>query len=837
MRRRAIRMMAVAMTAVMVLSVMTGCKGKKSKEKDADADEYAYKVETTKLDSSIDGSSKPVIRNGVMYFINYNYTDNYESYTITLNTMNIETGDITEIAALYDSSKEDNTFTDMSYVYPCEDGTYRIFEQIYDMGDESEDTELPEDVDGDDTITEDILGKLGYDLGELGLTFDDVKDMTVNEVIKLFTGEKPGTEESKYDGGKCLVLTLDSKGQVTDTKDISDKVEIGSISYVVCNEDAAYFYSETWQEDGSAGEYKFVEMNWSTGEAASYTVDSSIVNNMIISGDKVVATFDGDNGMYPAVWDTDKHEFTGDEDSSFESSWAESIYPGYNDNTMFYITNDTLYTYDMENNSNKKMFKFTEYDIAVDTINMLYAPDEEHIYMMTTSYEEGTIDSAVVELYKLTRVKASEIESRTEITLACLNSDSELSELAAKFNRSNTEYKIVIKEYYDYDSEEEADYDASIKQFKNDITSGNAADIVDLSGLDYDTNAKLGLFEDLSTYLEKDSELSSRNLNMNIINLFKKNGTLCALPASFMLEIMAASKDYVGEGDLTIDKFAEVVMNNPDKTYMGYVNREDVLSKLLTYAGSDFIDYDNKTCNFTDGTFEKLLNAAAMFPTQEELDKIDYSTAPSEAKELSDGNQIFYNTTLYGLVDYYVIGALLDDNYSVFGYPSINQSKVGVSVTSPLLGIVSTSKYKDKSWEFVKTVFTRYLNTDEYDQMSVDNDILNEMITKAATPQYQMDEDGNYVLDENGNKIEEPYSNYSWSDVDIEIYAFSDKQVEELKDLVNRADVIADNTYYSGNELYDIINEEAGAFFSGDKSAEEVCKLIQSRVQIYVNEQ
>ena len=37
-------------------------------------------------------------------------------------------------------------------------------------------------------------------------------------------------------------------------------------------------------------------------------------------------------------------------------------------------------------------------------------------------------------------------------------------------------------------------------------------------------------------------------------------------------------------------------------------------------------------------------------------------------------------------------------------------------------------------------------------------------------------------------------------------------------------------------EIYSIISEEAAPYFAGQKSAEEVAKIIQSRIQIYVSE-
>lgn len=37
--------------------------------------------------------------------------------------------------------------------------------------------------------------------------------------------------------------------------------------------------------------------------------------------------------------------------------------------------------------------------------------------------------------------------------------------------------------------------------------------------------------------------------------------------------------------------------------------------------------------------------------------------------------------------------------------------------------------------------------------------------------------------------------------------------------------------------LMEIINDEAGAFFAGEKTAEETAQIIQNRVQLYMAEQ
>ena len=43
-------------------------------------------------------------------------------------------------------------------------------------------------------------------------------------------------------------------------------------------------------------------------------------------------------------------------------------------------------------------------------------------------------------------------------------------------------------------------------------------------------------------------------------------------------------------------------------------------------------------------------------------------------------------------------------------------------------------------------------------------------------------------------------------------------------------------SYSDGDEVLNIISEEAAAFYQGQKSVDEVASVIQSRVKIYVGE-
>ena len=45
-----------------------------------------------------------------------------------------------------------------------------------------------------------------------------------------------------------------------------------------------------------------------------------------------------------------------------------------------------------------------------------------------------------------------------------------------------------------------------------------------------------------------------------------------------------------------------------------------------------------------------------------------------------------------------------------------------------------------------------------------------------------------------------------------------------------------DNRFYYNEAIANIVNEEMGGFFAGQKSVQDVVAVIQSRAQIYVDE-
>ena len=156
------------------------------------------------------------------------------------------------------------------------------------------------------------------------------------------------------------------------------------------------------------------------------------------------------------------------------------------------------------------------------------------------------------------------------------------------------------------------------------------------------------------------------------------------------------------------------------------------------------------------------------------------------------------------------------------GFPSQTPGKA-VIFPQLELAVNASSKEKDACWSFVR----RFL-LDDYQKTlemywPVSINALDEMANKAMEPVYYEDEFGNQVEDHIIVNI---------GGEDIALPRISDTEVDQMYAFLKGLESEA----YFDSSVENIIVEEAAAFFEGQKSADDVAGVIQSRVQIYINE-
>lgn len=111
-------------------------------------------------------------------------------------------------------------------------------------------------------------------------------------------------------------------------------------------------------------------------------------------------------------------------------------------------------------------------------------------------------------------------------------------------------------------------------------------------------------------------------------------------------------------------------------------------------------------------------------------------------------------------------------------------------------------------------------------------DKLEEEIEESMKVEYWTDENGEIMLDDDGNPITMGTSSISWGDWSYEYRACTEEEAATVRQLID----IAIPLPSGDSEILSIINEEAEPYYKGQKSLDDVVDTIQRRISMYVGE-
>ena len=512
---------------------------------------------------------------------------------------------------------------------------------------------------------------------------------------------------------------------------------------------------------------------------------------------------------------------------------AGNTYTGGGDYPIYYTSGVNFFGFDPETGESEKLFSWLDCDVNSEQMYQRIGVDKNGVVRALVSeydYSEWTYD---VNLITLSKVPYDPANQKSELTLAAQYISWELQNAVIDFNRKHDDIRIVVKDYSEYNTEE--DYSAGIQKLNTEMISGSMPDIVCLDGLDYDQLAGKGLFEDLYPFIDADSELSRDAFFENILAAMETDGKLCRTVSTMYLSTVIGLQQLVGDQPgWTYDQFNAAFndfrsMAEDDATAFDIsTTRDEMLINCLQLDMNDFVDWSTGEVDFDNDEFRSLLAFANSFPASFNWDDYDYNDS-SEVR-ISQGRQMLYRSVISSVSELMYIEACFHGAPITFiGFPTTNG--VGNTITTDSgYAMTTTCRNKDAAWEFM-----RYFMLDDYAAMqyglSVRKDIFEKSIKDACTVQYQI-EDGEYVLDENGERIVEPqYFAYG-----EEAYS-TDCLSQEIADAFRDAITSCDKASSTKQEIIDVVQEEAQAYFSGQQSLDKVVDVIQSKLYIYVNEQ
>lgn len=410
------------------------------------------------------------------------------------------------------------------------------------------------------------------------------------------------------------------------------------------------------------------------------------------------------------------------------------------------------------------------------------------------------------------------------VTVSVLQADSFLKAAKQAFEQVHPDIEIEFREYAatsDGGGGIQIADPAVVEKFVNtvgtEVLSGKGADIIELSKLPITKYAAKKALADLGELMENDDSFDKASLYGNILDATKTNGQLFAMPLGFSLKMMLGDKSALEEAGVSFDdrtwnwdQFADVAKQlvkdadgdgKPDKYAITSTPPESLLVNLIGDHYSQFVDSEKQQAHFDSEQFNRLLKQVKRL----------YDEQLVSADSTSWGEQYFSpwqaNTpedlALFPKVAYGEGGA-------VYRKPGMGDGITFKSDT--LLGINARSDKKQEAWAFIKFLLS--------EEMQSSPEFKGFPMLKAAFDK---------VLDHTQEQLKQGTTQLINGFVPEPL---TEKELQTLKAIVEDASSYTK----SDSKINSIVFEEAPAYFAGQKSAEEVRKLIQNRVTTYLNE-
>ena len=545
----------------------------------------------------------------------------------------------------------------------------------------------------------------------------------------------------------------------------------------------------------------------------------------ILPDGRIAIVQDGGQSMEIKAYNEQMKSFSDVYKNLPPNCWNTGIGEGVSGGVM--LEGDTaLYEYDLETQTYTEILNWIDCDMNPDYIEFVSAMSEDCIVAYTRDW--NTNETSLVLLKK---TAASDVVQKEILTFGCMSLSQSIQSAIVDFNKNSEQYRIEIKDYsasIDWSTEDSMTaYEDAITQFNNDIITGNAPDLFSTDSVNLDLLAAKGVIVDLNTCLESSTVVDREDLFESVLNAYTKSDILCAIPVSFTVSTLVGRTAEVGEeSGWTIDEMIALAEQYPEAELFSYATNQTILQYAMMFDEASYVNWETGECYFDTPEFRKLLELAAKYP-----DEADYET--SEPKRLGNHETLLSMTGFSEAYDWQLQEMMFGEPVTAIGFPSTSSTGVIVSGQDSIC-ISATSEKKDAAWSFIEGL----LAEDEADSnfmrwgFPIRRSAYDAMMEEAMTPNYMYDVNGEVMLDENGEPMEYSNMSYGWEDVTFDIYSAKQDEVDQITKLIENIGGIMNYDI----QWMSIVQEETGAFFAGQKTAEEVAQIIQSRVQIYVNE-
>lgn len=472
----------------------------------------------------------------------------------------------------------------------------------------------------------------------------------------------------------------------------------------------------------------------------------------------------------------------------------------YTKDGLLYTREGALYLYHVSESQDEKLLELASAGIVEDDIIYL-GMNGSTIEIIDNYKGEGQSEYTTI----------VEGENRkVQLSLGVMTLQPEMRNLIAAFNRHQNKLIIEPVAYV-----EDGDYEAGYAKLTLDIIQGKAPDLISVYGLESESLAKIGSFCDLYTFMNEDAKLKEENLISSVLHVYEMEGHLYTIAPAFRIYTMWGAGSMVeGKKGVDVEKMIQILQNygGDINSIYGFSADENVLTTLCAFNMDKFIDWNEGTCDFTGDGFRQIVDFAKQYQGKS-FDSL-YRAVQNREILLTLG-------IITSVEDYRLESELYGENVQFIGYPTESGNGTAALFVGDELAISSKSEHQKEAWEFVKYFMQNGYNSTGFPVVKEQFDVfLNESMNEV-------------FVNENGELSAVAKRSYTEKDIiNIQVYKCEPGDVAAIRDLVNN---ISDKFQYH-TEIQKIIDEEIAAYFQGQKDIEEVCEIIQNRVQLYLDE-
>lgn len=626
--------------------------------------------------------------------------------------------------------------------------------------------------------------------------------------------DRSWTELTKYDAAGTLVFDKDMR------EVMGDDAENFYISSMIADAEGRLYLigdSQIWLFGADGTDAGVIDLSSIGGWVSSTGLGKD--------GNVYVSYYSSSgNGVVLCAVDFDK-KVLGTAYSNFPGSNTDRLCAAQ-DKDFFAQNGTTVYEYDLATQTAEPLFDWLDCDINGSFVRQLGVLDDGRLYAVIQDW--STEENAIA---LLTKTPGSEVPQKQQIVMGSLYGNSDLQAAAVKFNRSSDTYHVSIKTYLDVNNWTENSLNDAIAGLNNDLASGRKLDLIDLTAVNIQQLAAKGVFEDLGGWLDKSAAFNRDDFLDNILEAYTIDGKLVCIPASVQLQTVVGRASQVGtKMGWTMKDMIAFADQYPEAAIFDGLSQDNMLQYCMMYNESEFINWEDGTCSFDNQDFRDILEFVNRFPEDYEWSEDD----ASEPTKIQKGEVLLSNAYLYNFDEIQLYYAMFGEDITCIGFPNSDGSAGCALQMSTALGINAASEVKEAAWSFLESYLTACWDSEHSWGFPTNAKKLQELAEKAVKVDYLLDENGNVVCDENGEVITLGggsgigYQD-GWS------YDYRQPTQEEV-DLVLELLKAAKPISYGNSNVLNIIQEEAAAFFKGQKSVDEVATVIQSRVKIYVSE-